>query len=243
MMIEMVWKTTILLFHFGLAISWGQNFPDGARKIYADRCAACHGAAARGTSMGPELIGNRKLRSRSVQQISEVIRSGIPTSGMPAFDLPAGQLGALAAFVRSLNSPAAEVAMPGDPLAGEQFFFAAGRCASCHMVKGRGKVVGPDLSNVASELTVDEIRDSLLLPDARISPGYELVTVTLRDGQAIRGFARSRSNFDIVLQDLKGRIRPLREAEISAIREEKKSFMQPVKAGPEQLQNLLAYLS
>src|SRR6266567_2377210 len=116
-------KTTILATCVSAAIVWGQNSSDEGRKIYAERCVACHGADARGTSMGAELIGSRKLRARSTQQISDLIRSGIPASGMPAFDLPAAQLAAVAAYVRSLNSPAAEVAVRGDRIAGERFFF------------------------------------------------------------------------------------------------------------------------
>ena len=232
----------ILAFLLSPAALRGQNLDEG-KKSYAEHCMACHGAETRGTSRGPELAGNRRLRTRSARQISELIRSGVPAAGMPAFDLPADQLDSLAAFVHSLNSPAADVAVSGDRVAGERFFFAAGQCASCHMAQGKGKPIGPDLSNIARELTLDEIRDSLLRPGARISPGYELATVTLRDGKTVRGFARNRSNFDIQLQDLTGQIRPIQEHEISAIREEKQSLMQPVKAKPEQLQDLLAYLS
>ncbi len=77
---------------------------------------------------------------------------------MPKFDLPDAQLDALAAFVRAMNSPAADNALPGDPAVGEKFFFGAGNCASCHMVLGRGRAIGPDLSNVGREMTAPEIR-------------------------------------------------------------------------------------
>ena len=40
------------------------------------------------------------------------------------------------------------------------------------MVYGEGSPIGPDLSNVARKMTVDEIREALLQPDARITPGY-----------------------------------------------------------------------
>jgi PQQ-dependent dehydrogenase (methanol/ethanol family) len=172
-----------------------------------------------------------------------VIQNGIPSGGMPAFDLPASKLNALAALVHSLNSPAAESVVPGDRLAGEQYFAGKGRCTSCHMVDGKGSPVGPDLSNVARVMTVDEIRSSLLQPSAHIFPGYEFVTVRLRDGRIVRGFARSRSNFEIVVQDLKGQFHLLQENQLSFIREQRQSLMPLVNASPEELQNLLAYLS
>jgi PQQ-dependent dehydrogenase (methanol/ethanol family) len=162
---------------------------------------------------------------------------------MPPFDLSVQELETLAALVRSLNAPAAENPVPGDVAAGEQFFFGKGQCPSCHMVYGKGKPVGPDISNIGREMRVDQIKEALLRPDAHIAPGYGLVTVRLRDGRSLQGFARSRSNFDIRLQDLEGRFHLLQEYQISAIQEDKQSLMPAVKTGPEEFQHLVAYLS
>ena len=64
----------------------------------------------------------------------------------------------MTAYVRSMNATAAEAHVGGDRAAGERFFFGAGGCGDCHMALGRGKVVGPDLSNVAREMSLAEIR-------------------------------------------------------------------------------------
>ena len=106
-------------------------------QIFVARCGGCHGADARGSDRGPALAEVRRLRTRSVQQLRDIIQKGIPGTGMPAFDLPAAELDALAALVRSLNGPAAEGVVSGDPAAGEQYFFGRGQCASCHMVMAR----------------------------------------------------------------------------------------------------------
>ena len=218
----------------------GQN-TDG-QKIFAGQCAGCHGADAHGTDRGPGLAASRRVRSRSVQQLRDFIRKGAPGSGMPAFDLPADQLDALAALLRSLNAPAAESVALGDSAAGKRFFLGEGKCASCHMVSGGGKAIGPDLSDVGARMTVEEIREALLNPGAHTAPGYALVTVKLRDGRTIRGFAKNRSNFDIGVQDLEGQFHSLQEEQISSIEDEKKSLMEPVKASPDQLRDLIAYL-
>jgi PQQ-dependent dehydrogenase (methanol/ethanol family) len=110
------------------------------------------------------------------------------------------------------------------------------------MVYGRGKPIGPDLSNIGREKTVDEIRTELLKPSLHITPGYEMVSVKLRTGEVIRGFARNRSNFDIRLQDLNGNFHLLQSDQISSIDDEKQSPMPPVKATPEELNNLMVYL-
>jgi putative heme-binding domain-containing protein len=210
------------------------------KRLYADHCVLCHGVDAEGTERAPQLAGNRDLRQQSVDQLRTLIYDGVPDSGMPAFDLPAAELDALAALVHSLNAPSAETIVAGDPKAGEQFFFGQGQCASCHMIDGRGKPVGPDLSEVGRDLSVDEIRQALRQPDARITPGYELVSVKLRDRQSIRGFARNRGSSDVELQDLEGRFHLLHEDEILEIRLEGYSLMEPVNANPKGVQNLIA---
>ena len=177
------------------------------------------------------------------QQLRALIQKGVPASGMPAFDLPGDELDALAALVHSLNAPAAEGPVHGDAKAGEQFFFSKGQCTSCHMVQGRGVTVGPDLSDVGTRLTIEEIRESLLEPGARVAAGYELVTVQLRDGRSLRGFVRSRSNFDLHLQDLQGRLHSLAKDQTERIDPDGGSPMPPLKASPEELSNLIAYLA
>ena len=111
------------------------------------------------------------------------------------------------------------------------------------MVYGRGEPIGPDLSNVGTEKSLDQIREALLQPSKHITPGYELASVRLRDGTTIRGFARGRTNFDIQLQDLEGRFHLLQESQIAAIDDEKQSPMPATRASPQELQDLIAYLS
>jgi PQQ-dependent dehydrogenase (methanol/ethanol family) len=110
------------------------------------------------------------------------------------------------------------------------------------MISGAGAAIGPDLSNVGREMTGDEIQAKLVNPNSRIAPGYELATAQLRNGNTIRGFVRNRSNFDIRLQDLTGQFHLIQQGEISAITEEKQSIMPSVKASPEELRDLVAYL-
>ena len=231
----------IALFLLFPAFLPAQSIGDG-KDLYDVQCQACHGEDAHGSDRAPELAGSRRLRSRSTAQIRETIRKGIPEGGMPGFELPAPKLDALAGYIRSLNSPAADNALPGDAAAGEQFFFNTGGCASCHMVSGKGRPVGPDLSNIGREMTAPEIRRALLSPSAQIAAGYQLVNVKLRDGKTLRGFARNRSDFDIQLQDLEGSFHLLRPEQIAAVQDEKQSAMPALKASPAQVTDLVAYL-
>jgi len=244
-------RLAIIMLALGLghALLGGQNPPPRASKlaegqrVYAKNCVGCHGSDARGTEQAPGLIGDRQKEDRPLPKLRDIIRHGIPGTSMPPFDLPAAQLDALAVFVYSLNSEAANSLVPGHPEAGKAFFFGKGKCSSCHMVFGNGWPLGPDLSNLGHEMTPREIREALLDPSDYVTPGYELATVELRNGENLRGFVRSRSNFDLRLEDLEGRFHLLQEGQIAAVREEKPSLMSPLIASPQELQDLMAYLS
>jgi PQQ-dependent dehydrogenase (methanol/ethanol family) len=214
------------------------------KNVFAQSCAGCHGADTYGTDRAPGLSGNRRVRARTMDQLRVTISHGIPSAGMPAFNFPPEQLDSIAAFVHSLNAAAYETPVPGNAQAGERIFFgSAQECGSCHMVNGQGSDTGPDLSNVGREMTVEEVEGALLHPDAHITPGYELVTVNLRDGTRIEGFARGQTNFDVQLQDQKGQFHLLHSPEIVSVRKENRSVMKPWNGTPEQLQDLVAYLS
>jgi PQQ-dependent dehydrogenase (methanol/ethanol family) len=232
----------------GTSRLWAQNASApmskaDAKQTYLKLCSGCHGVDARGSQQAPGLAENAALHGRSARWLQRLIHNGVPGAGMPAFDLPDNTLEGLAALIQSLNASAAETAVPGDRAAGEQYFFGPGKCASCHMIAGRGEAVGPDLSDVAKDHTVGQIREKLLHPDEDITPGYELATVRLQDGQTLRGFIRDRTNFSIELQDLSGGFHSLSLDGVAETTEEKNSLMPAVEASSGDLQNLLAYLS
>lgn len=229
------------------SVLWAQqNSPDiqeAIQQTYSTRCGGCHGDDGQGTAQGPALAGSASVRARSVQSLSNVIRNGIPAAGMPAFDLPENAIAGIATMIASWNTVAADARVPGDEVAGRQFFVGKGRCVSCHVVRGEGSAIGPDLSDVALTLTVAEIRDALLNPGARIAPGYGLVTARLRDGRTLRGFARNRSSFDVAIQDLSGTFHTLSLDDVASMTDEQTSHMTAVKASADELRDVIAYLS
>lgn len=213
------------------------------RRIFLQSCAGCHGEDTYGTDRAPALSGNRRTRARTVDQLRTLISNGVAAAGMPAFRFQPTELDAVVAFVRSLNTAASETPVKGDRAAGEQFFFGSGKCGSCHMVAGQGSPAGPDLSTVGREMTLGEIEGVLRRPDAHITPGYKLVSVALKNGRTLEGFARGRTNFDLQLQDTTGRFHLLQAADILAVREQGRSVMQPWSGTAAELDNLIAYLS
>jgi PQQ-dependent dehydrogenase (methanol/ethanol family) len=237
-MIALTFRASVLVGQNPTAFS---NRVDG-QALFSQNCAGCHGADAEGTEKAPALAGNRDVMNRSVRRLHELINIGILGTGMRAFNLSDKDLDTLAEFLHSLPWLAAETNLPGNPTAGEKFFFGGGKCNSCHMVSGKGSPIGPDLSSLGNEMTVAEIESALKNPGAHITSGYEMVAVTLRDGTMVRGFARSRSNFDIRVEDLQGNFHLIEEDQIAAISEDKTSAMPAVQATPLELQDLIAFL-
>ena len=56
---------------------------EAGRRVFAGRCANCHGTEGAGGELGPSIVGRVPLRND--QELEAVIREGVPGSGMPAF--------------------------------------------------------------------------------------------------------------------------------------------------------------
>ena len=67
-----------------------------------------------------------------------------------------------------LLSSMALSAQIGDAARGQSIYGNQG-CAGCHMIRGRGGYVGPDLTLAGATRTVPQLRESLLKPSARIA--------------------------------------------------------------------------
>ena len=225
-----------------VASAAAQSAP-AVKKRFSVLCAACHGADGTGGERGPAIVGRSESRSHSLAELRDLIRNGRPAAGMPAFSLPAAELDEIAAYVHALRSPASENPAPGDAAKGERLFFGAGKCADCHMIRGRGGWIGPDLSQLGKRRSLVEIERALAAAGDRITRGYEPATVRLRDGTSFRGLLKNQSTFDLQLQGLDGRLHLLAADEIASVEREKKPLMPPLEATESERQNLLAFLS
>lgn len=73
---------------------------------------------------------------------------------------------------------------------GEQLFNQ--KCAMCHVVKGRGGAIGPELTNVSSRLKENDIRGQLENPKKKGSgsmPSFR--TLSKPDMEALLGYLKS----------------------------------------------------
>lgn len=63
----------------------------------------------------------------------------------------------------------------------------ASQCIRCHSYNDYGGNAGPRLNGIASRLSREQLLEALINPNARISPGYGIVTISTKDGKTISG--------------------------------------------------------
>lgn len=193
--------------------------PAGAvrgQKIYATECVTCHGASARGSERGSNLIRSaRMLRDRYGSAIGPYLKAGHPMQTGSAASLTDAQITDLSHFIwdRINNtlrgSPDFDVkdVLTGDPSAGRAYFNGEGRCASCHSPTG-------DLAGYGKRYTPVDIQQRFVFPFAGGGRGrggagrpQVSVTVTLADGTRTSGTLVSLDDFHVALRDKGGEYR------------------------------------
>ncbi len=84
----------------------------------------------------------------------------------------------------------------GDPRRGREVFLwnQNSQCIRCHAYDDRGGNAGPQLNNIGAKLTREQILEALVNPSARISPGYGMVTLELKNGEKISGILQEETS-------------------------------------------------
>jgi putative heme-binding domain-containing protein len=128
---------------------------------------------------------------------------------------------------------------------GRELFFGKGQCSSCHMLRGEGGFLGPDLTSIGETRTLKRLRESLEEPSARIAEGSGGATVTLKSGGKISGIVKNSNNYSIQLLDAKGGLHLLDMSAVDRVEEAQDSIMPAVakRLSPKEVQNLLAFLA
>ncbi|WP_395753491.1 PQQ-dependent sugar dehydrogenase [Prosthecobacter sp.] len=124
------------------------------------------------------------------------------------------------------------LATKGDAKRGSELLSMTGKlatCLACHIVNGTGRDFGPDLSQVGSRLSRQQILESIHQPSKIIAKGYEPWLITLQDGSVQSGFLVSPSDTAISLKLPTGQSQTIPRAQI------KSQQPQPVSLMPEGL--------
>jgi putative heme-binding domain-containing protein len=210
------------------------------RGLYNGACTACHGVNGAAGEIGPGLaIPGRSYARNTDAQIFDAIKHGIPDTAMPAQSkLTDDQIWKITAYVKGLRGTAIDAPSPGDVAHGEAVFWGKGACGSCHMVRGRGSVIGPDLSNLAGSRKINSIIAALTSEQHRVyGPGgaqphnlvalqtYPVVQVTTLGGKTVRGVLRNEDSFSMQIMGLDQQLYLLDRAKLKTIIYEPKGLM------------------
>jgi cytochrome c oxidase cbb3-type subunit 3 len=214
-------------------------------ELFNKSCTACHGRDGTQGDRAPALGAARRYFRLSEAAIFDAIKNGIPGSAMPASGLSDDDVWRIVAYIRNIRSTASDNDVPGNVQNGMEIYLGKGKCASCHMIRGQGGLLGPDLSSVGAQLTLTQIRDALTKP-APPQEGYVPVQVTTRSGEVIKGVAKNEDAFSIDVLDTNGKLHLFTKAEIQNVVHNPESFMPhdvDKTLTPSEFQDLLAMLS
>src|SRR3569833_2319278 len=206
-------------------------------KLFADKCASCHGANARGGSKTKTTVD--LIRSAMVlddlgtggREIADFLKYGRPEKGMPKFDMPDQEAFDIALWLHRQIAAAAERGsytklnvFSGDAKAGEAFFNGpVGKCSTCHSPAG-------DLKGIDSKAKDDAPTLQGLIVSggggrggrgrgrggAAGAPSPTAITakVTTKSGEVINGFPASIDDWQLTIRLPDGSMRSfLREGE------------------------------
>ena len=230
------------------------------RDIYNRVCTACHGqdgqAGDRALALGAPA---RRYGRRTDPEIFEAIIKGIPGTMMPPNALSESDAWKVTTYIRGLRGTAIDTPAKGDVAHGEQIFWGKGRCGDCHMIRGRGSALGPDLSNVAGTRKISSILDALTKVQHRVATDggthdtslaplttYQPVRITTRDGQVINGVLRNEDSFSLQVFGSDNRLHLFERAGLKEVFYVPKSLMptdNDKRLTPAEFQDLMAFLT
>jgi cytochrome c oxidase cbb3-type subunit 3 len=234
---------------------------DDGRDIYNRTCTICHGADGAGGEMGPALgAPARRYALGTDAQIFDGIKNGIPATPMPPFGsrLPDNEIWKVTAYIRGLRGTAIDAPAAGDVALGEQIFWGKGECGKCHVVKGKGGLIGPDLTNLAGTRKTVSIVDALTKPLHKVfgdggaiprilipNATYQPVRVTTADGKVITGVLKNEDSYSLQVMGTDNELHMFDRARVSVVYETR--TLMPTdydkRLASDEFKNLLAYLT
>lgn len=118
------------------------------------------------------------------------------------------------------------VKMKGDSANGAKVFSrAAPGCANCHIVRGQGMELGPNLSEIGTKLGKDALFESILDPSAGISFGFEAWTFTMKNDDEAYGLLASETGDEVTLKNTGGIVTKIKKSDVATRQQSKLSIM------------------
>ncbi len=149
-------------------------------------CQACHKVLGSGGDLGPDLeqistrLSPEKIRQSIIDPDVEITQ-GFPPGVMPqnfAEQMMVKELEMLVTFLADSEMASSEktarTSSPSTGVADSEAgkVIAQFGCQACHAISGNGGELGPSLENVGTRLDADQIRQSIIEPNAVLTEGF-----------------------------------------------------------------------
>ena len=141
--------------------------------------------------------------------------------------------------------PGSETLPGGNAAAGAALVAGKGTCLTCHRVQGKGSRLGPDLSDIGTLRTAEQLLTSLVEPDAEILPENRFYRVVTRDGATTSGRLLNHDTFQVLMLDEKEQLRSFQKvrAARARLRQGIEDAVISRTLSPQELADVIAYLS
>jgi putative heme-binding domain-containing protein len=230
--------------------------------LYNQTCTVCHGKDGTAGEMAPAVAApSRRYNRVNDAQVFDAIKNGIPLTQMPPFSgqFSDDQIWQIVAYIHGLRGTAIDAPAQGNVSNGDQIFWGKGQCGTCHMVKGKGGLIGPELTNIAGMRKISSIVDALTKPLHRIAGDggthdsvllplstYQPVRITFADGKVISGVLRNEDSFSLQVFGTDNQLHLLDRTKLKEVYYEPKSLMPTdydKRLTPAEFQDLMAFLT
>ena len=238
------WLCVLALRLFAVEISTAQeNDLTAGEPLFRLHCAECHGMDGEG-GRGPDLRRGVYQHGSSDEALYRTISKGVAGTPMPATSISDAQLLQIVRYIRGVAG-SVRVTVPGNPAAGAKLFDGKGGCTKCHMIRGEGGRLGPDLTYIGSQRSPTHLRASILRPDEEISPAYWSVEASDQDGKVYSGIRLNEDTYSIQFIDLDENLHSIAKQNLRTLTVDKKKSRMPgygEMLSAAELDDLVAYL-
>jgi putative heme-binding domain-containing protein len=204
---------TIVLGLFGTVLSvHTQTLPEGTGRAAFQRiCSVCHSVNV--------ATSQRMTRAEWSEVVNDMVSRGAQ-----------GTSGELDSIVNYLTNnfgkgnvsptrggqpsrPIEQVApLSGPEIAAAKKLIQTNGCLSCHRIGEMGSYIGPDLNDVGSNLSPDQISHALASPKNMVQPDNRTVQLITHDGQRVTGRILNQDGFSVQLIDSSGQLKSFEKA-------------------------------
>ena len=199
---------TIVLGFFGAVMSvHAQTLPEGTGRAAFQRiCSTCHSVNV--------ATSQRMTRAQWSGVVNDMVSRGAQ-----------GTSGELQSIVNYLStnfgkgnvSPTGggQPSKPAEQLAplsaleigAAKKLIKANGCLSCHRIGEVGSYIGPDLNDVGSNLSADQILHALKSPNEKLQPDNRTFQLITHDGRRVSGRILNQDGFSVQLIDSSGQLK------------------------------------